>query len=262
MTLLTMLFVVQAMAMLLFGVLYLLGRRYNDMGFVDVGWTTGIGIAVVFYAAALPEAGGRGWIVAALGAFWAFRLALFILRDRVIGREEDGRYQYLRAHWGAKANRNFFFFFEAQSLLVVLFSLPVLAALLRPDAVWTAWDTAGALVWAVAVGGELVADRQLSRFRHNPANRGTTCREGLWRYSRHPNYFFEWVHWFAYVLFAVGSPYFWLSLLGPAAMFLFLFKLTGIPYTEKQALRRRPDYLAYQQSTSVFFPWFPKKHQS
>ncbi|MDE2345901.1 MAG: DUF1295 domain-containing protein, partial [Gammaproteobacteria bacterium] len=107
--------------------------------------------------------------------------------------------------------------------------------------------------------GESIADLQLARFRANPANRGRTCRHGLWRYSRHPNYFFEWLHWFAYVCLAIGSPIAWLAWSGPVVMYVFLRWISGIPYTEAQALRSRgDDYRAYQQSTPMLLPWFPK----
>ena len=124
-----------------------------------------------------------------------------------------------------------------------------------------AWhDYVGLGVWCVAVCGEGLADWQLARFRRRPDSKGRTCREGLWRYSRHPNYFFEWIHWFAYVFLALGSPYVWVALCGPVVMLLFLFKLTGIPYTEKRALASRgEDYRRYQQTTSAFFPWPPKE---
>ena len=99
-----------------------------------------------------------------------------------------------------------------------------------------------------------------ARFRARRESRGKTCREGLWRYSRHPNYFFEWLGWWAWVLAAVGSPLFLLSLSGPLFMLVFLFKITGIPATEEQALRSRgDDYRRYQRTTSMFVPWFPKK---
>jgi steroid 5-alpha reductase family enzyme len=111
-------------------------------------------------------------------------------------------------------------------------------------------------VWTVAVTGESVADAQLARFRTDPVNKGMVCSDGLWRYSRHPNYFFEWAHWWAYVLIGGGAALTWL---GPVAMLVFLFRITGIPYTEKQALRSRGDaYRDYQETTSVFFPWPPK----
>jgi steroid 5-alpha reductase family enzyme len=114
-------------------------------------------------------------------------------------------------------------------------------------------------IWAGSVVGEAVADRQLARFRADPAHRGKTCRDGLWRYSRHPNYFFEWLHWFAYVVLAIGSPWAWLSWCGPVVMYVFLRWISGIPYTEAQALRTRgEEYREYQRTTPMLFPWFPK----
>jgi steroid 5-alpha reductase family enzyme len=118
---------------------------------------------------------------------------------------------------------------------------------------------AGIAVWVASIAGESIADRQLARFRADPAHRGRTCRAGLWRYSRHPNYFFEWLHWFTYVALAVGSPLPWLSLAGPIVMYVFLRWVSGIPFTEAQALRTRgEDYRRYQQSTPLLFPWFPR----
>ena len=113
----------------------------------------------------------------------------------------------------------------------------------------------------VAVLGERVADRQLARFRSNPENKGKTCRTGLWAYSRHPNYFFEWLLWFSFPLLAVGAGW-WSAAawFGPLLMLTFLFRFTGIPLTERQALRSRgSDYRRYQREVSAFVPWFPKQ---
>ena len=127
------------------------------------------------------------------------------------------------------------------------------------DQALTWQDGLGVAIWAIGVAGEAVADAQLARFRADPGHRGRTCRAGLWRYSRHPNYFFEWLTWWAYVAIAWGAPHGWVALFGPAVMLLFLFKVTGIPYTEAQALRSRgDDYRAYQRTTSAFVPWFPR----
>ena len=106
-----------------------------------------------------------------------------------------------------------------------------------------------------------LADRQLSAFKADPANRGRTCRQGLWRWSRHPNYFFEWVHWLAYVPLAWGSSWWPATLLAPAIMLYLVTKVTGIPPTEAQSLRSRgEDYADYQRTTSAFFPWPPRPH--
>ncbi len=239
--------------------LYLHQRRSGNAGIVDVGWSAGMGLAALLYAILLDGYAPRVWLVTALVMAWSFRLAGYILFNRVLGREEDGRYTRLREYWGNAAPRNFFFFFQAQALLVVVFSIPYLMVMLNPAPTLGLWDVLGVAIWLIAVAGESIADRQLARFRSDPANKGRTCRAGLWNYSRHPNYFFEWVHWWTYVVMSIGAPGHLLTWLGPILMFLFLFKVTGIPYTEKQALASRgDDYRDYQRTTSAFFPWFKK----
>jgi steroid 5-alpha reductase family enzyme len=143
---------------------------------------------------------------------------------------------------------------------VVLFSLPLLAVATHPNPTHGQLLVA-ALIWLISVAGEWLADAQLARFRANPAHHGKTCRRGLWRYSRHPNYFFEWLHWCAYAVAAMGAPLAWLGALGPVLMYLFLRYISGIPFTEQQALRTRgDDYRDYQRCTPMLFPWFPKSN--
>ncbi len=177
----------------------------------------------------------------------------------MIGKGEDGRYRQLRQDWGALAQRNFFVFFQAQAVFVLLFAIPFGAVVFHSDVHLTAWSIAGACVGFGAILGEALADAQLARFRADSSNKGRTCRMGMWGYSRHPNYFFEWLHWFAYVLMGYGGPCGWLTIFGPAVMLLFLYRLTGIPHTEKQALLSRgDDYREYQLTVSAFVPWFKK----
>ncbi|NKB24027.1 MAG: DUF1295 domain-containing protein [Kiritimatiellae bacterium] len=141
-----------------------------------------------------------------------------------------------------------------------LFSLSPLVLHLYKESSLTGWEIAGFAFGLVAILGEAIADRQLERFRSNPQNRGAVYRDGLWRVSRPPNYFFEWLYWWAYVIMGVGMPCGVVTLLGPVLMLLFLFKLTGIPYTEQQALSSRGDaYREYQKATPIFLPWFPQK---
>jgi steroid 5-alpha reductase family enzyme len=171
---------------------------------------------------------------------------------------EDGRYLALKEAWGPAAPRKMLWFFMFQAVAASLFSLPMLMAANNPSP-FGILDYAALVVAVIAVTGESVADHQLQRFREGPGNRGRTCRSGLWRYSRHPNYFFEWLHWFVYALFALSAPWGWLTLLAPAAMLHFILNVTGVPPTEQQALKSRgDDYRAYQRETSVFFPWFPR----
>jgi steroid 5-alpha reductase family enzyme len=172
---------------------------------------------------------------------------------------EDGRYLELRARWGAAANRRFFWFFQAQGVLDVLLAAPLFVACANPAPRIHPLEWAGVGLWAIALAGESIADRQLDAFRRLPASRGRTCRVGLWRYSRHPNYFFEWLVWVAYFVFALASPWGWATVACPALMLYFLFRVTGIPATEAQALRTRgDDYRDYQATTSAFVPWLPK----
>ena len=156
-------------------------------------------------------------------------------------------------------NPKFFGFFQAQALLTAVFAVPFLVVALAPERPPLGALIAAVVIWLAAVSGETWADRQLAVWRADPTHRGRTCRTGLWRYSRHPNYFFEWLHWWSYPLLAWGAPEWWLTLLGPALMLYTLLKVTGIPYTEQQALASRgDDYRAYQRSTSAFIPWWPK----
>ncbi len=238
-----------------------LQRRTRNAGIVDAIWAACMSSSALFYA----TVGDGGLLprvaVAVLGGFWGFRLCMHLLA-RVLTEHEDGRYRHLRAYWGDD-QRRFFAFFQAQAVLTALFSLPFYAVARNPTAQPSVALLAGVAVWALSVAGETLADLQLARFRRDPAQRGRTCREGLWRWSRHPNYFFEWTHWFAYVLLALGSPLAWLAWLGPVLMLASLCWVTGIPYVEAQALRSRgDDYRAYQRSTSAFIPWFPKGRQS
>ncbi|MGH8305474.1 MAG: DUF1295 domain-containing protein, partial [Steroidobacteraceae bacterium] len=158
--------------------------------------------------------------------------------------------------------RRWFGLFQFQAGLIALFSVPFVSVAANPTT-RPGWLALAAAIWILSVLGEHLADRQLARFRATAANHRRTCRSGLWRYSRHPNYFFEWLHWFTYVALAFGSPFAWYSLFGPLIMFVFLRWVSGIPHTEAQALRTRgADYRDYQECTSLLFPWPPKRSRS
>ncbi len=241
--------------------LWLVQKRTQDAGIVDGMWALGIGLLALAFAAGATGNPARRWLIAALGGIWALRLAGYLLM-RTLKAEEDGRYQRLRQQWAAATQRNLFWFFQLQAFWSVLFATPMLIAANNAEPL--SWrDLGGTVIWMAAVVGESVADRQLARFRSRVENRGRVCRDGLWRYSRHPNYFFEWTHWWAYVLIGWQAPYGWATLLGPAAMLLFLFKITGIPPTEANAVSSRGEtYREYQRTTSVFFPWPPKERRT
>lgn len=249
-----------ALAALLMLLAWVAQWRMTDAGIVDFTWAASLGLLALGYALLVDGEPLRRWLVAIMVGGWSFRLASHILFDRVIGKPEDSRYQELRAHWHQRTQLKFFGFFQAQALLTAVFAIPFLVVARTPEPLPLLAIIAAGLVWLLAIGGEALADRQLAAWRSNPANQGRTCRAGLWRYSRHPNYFFEWLHWWCYPLLAWGSSEWWLTMLGPALMLYTLLKVTGIPYTEQQALASRgDDYRAYQRSTSAFIPWFPKE---
>jgi steroid 5-alpha reductase family enzyme len=251
------LFVLGLVAIVVMAAVWMLQRRTRNAGYVDVAWALLLGAAALGFGwFARGDAATRA-AVAVLGGLWGFRLGLHLLH-RVLREPEDGRYAHLRAHWAGHQGK-FFGFFQFQALLVVLFATPMLAAAQNPTPLTTTHLLAAVALWVIALGGESLADLQLDAFRRDPANRGKTCRAGLWRYSRHPNYFFEWLHWFAYVVLAIGSPLFALSWIGPVVMFVALNWITGIPFVEAQSLRSRgDDYRAYQRTTSRFIPWIPR----
>lgn len=248
---------VVALAMLALWAWQLKSRRAD---WVDAAWAASIGLLAIGYAISGDGSPEKRLLVVLVAGTWSFRLVRH-LAVRLAGHsQEDGRYQAMREQFGARQQPFFLLFFLAQGLLAWLFALPAWVVANDPSATLSAWVIAGVLVWFVSLAGENIADRQLAAFRNNPDNRGQVCKAGLWRYSRHPNYFFEWLHWFSYPLIALGAPNQWITWLGPVLMLLFLYRLTGIPYTEKQALNSRGEaYRRYQKETSAFIPWPPRR---
>jgi steroid 5-alpha reductase family enzyme len=240
-------------------VLWVVQVRIHDASHVDVGWAVLVACAAILYALLADGDVAHRLLAAVLASVWGFRLGAYLFFDRILGKEEDGRYRALRAKWGPAANAKLFVFFQAQALFVVFFSLPfALIALDRDDGIGVvAWI--GIAVWAIGNVGTIVADGQLARWRASPANEGKTAREGLWSWSRHPNYFFECLTWCGNALVATTAPTGWIAWIVPAALLFLLFRVTGIPATEAQALRSRADYAEYQRTTSVFLPRPPRR---
>lgn len=238
---------------------WLLQLRTHNAGLVDPIWAFTLGALAPVYAALGPAGAATRSALALMGGLWGLRLGVHLWR-RNAGKPEDWRYAQFRARWGDRADRNLFWFFQFQNLFTLALSASAfLPAAFRagdppPDAF-----AAAALVWIVAVAGEGLADRQMERFRANPANRGGVCRDGLWRYSRHPNYFFECVHWLAYAPLSYGAPWGWVSLAAPAIMALLLLRLSGVPLLEQEMARRKPGYAEYMRTTPVLVPWPPRR---
>ena len=243
-----------------FSVVFLVARRIDNFGIVDIAWALGFAPVALFYGCSAGGAPARRILITTMAFLWSARLGGYLWR-RVMGHHpvEDGRYRQLRADWAANLNARMFQFFQFQAVLLVALSVPFFLAARNPAPGLRPLEAAGAVLWLVALLGETLADAQLAAFKRDPGNRGRVCDAGLWGWSRHPNYFFEWLVWVAFALFALASPWGWIALACPALMLFFLLKVTGVRYTEDQLLRSKGDaYRLYQERTSVFVPWPPR----
>jgi steroid 5-alpha reductase family enzyme len=244
--------------------LWLLGRRVRNFSYVDLGWSANFALLALVYGLAGTGAPQRRLLIGLMYSLWGLRLAWHLGR-RIVGQPEEGRYVELRRKWGGGGEAAFharmYRFFLLQAALNLLLSLPLLAAAGNSAAGIHPLEWAGLAIWAVGLAGESLADLQLARFKADPSNRGRVCAAGLWRYSRHPNYFFEWTIWIGYAAFALGSPPLgYLGLPLPALMLYFLLNVTGVRATEEQALRSKGEaYREYQQRTSAFVPLPPRR---
>lgn len=239
------------------GVAFVVARRIRNYGLVDPCWALCVVLAAAlhghFGAAPFPR---RAAVTAAV-ALWGLRHASLLLRHRVIGRPEEGRYVALRATWSPRV---FLGFFLAQGLLAALLSVPFLLATSDPSPTAHPSELVALAVFVLGFVGEVVADAQLAAWKRDPAHRGRTCRAGLWGWSRHPNYFFELVMWTAFALAATTAPWGVLAWTAPAGLALLILFVTGIPPTEAQAVRSRgDDYRAYQREVSALVPWPPRR---
>lgn len=246
--------------MVVMAILWFVQRRTRNASLAEVGFCLGLVSVVIGYAAQTIGGIERTSLAVMLVVLYAGRLGHYILVDRVIGKEEDPRYQRLRKGWGKSAAVNMFLYFQLQAVAIATFSIPFLVVLWNPRPPTSIVELMGLLIWGVGVAGEARADRQLAQFRADPRNRGRVCREGLWRYSRHPNYFFEWLHWWSYVVMTLGASGWAFTLIAPIIMGWMLLKVTGIPPNETQALESLgDDYRAYQRTTNAFIPGAPKE---
>ncbi len=234
----------------------------GNSGWVDVCWTFGTGgiaaiIAVIPLGPSWPH--WRQIAVAILVAIWCLRLGLH-LASRSRSVTDDPRYRRLITQWGDDAPRRMFWFLQSQAAVSVILAVSIGLAAQNSDGGLRIQDVLGIAILIGAIIGETIADRQLRRFtRADPGNRHGVCERGLWRWSRHPNYFFEWLAWLAYPVIAIDlsghNPYGWLAVLAPACMYFVLVHVSGIPPLEAHMLRTRGDvFRAYQRKTRPFFP--------
>jgi steroid 5-alpha reductase family enzyme len=243
-----------------FAALYLLARRLDNYGIVDIAWSYAFAGVAIAYAVLADGWSTRRLVMAAMVSVWSLRLGTHLLvRIAQHHPVEDTRYVTLRRDWAADFAVKMFGFFQLQAVSIVVLSVGFLLPALNSYPQLHALEIAGVLLWLFAIGGETVADAQLAAFKRDPSNRGKVCDRGLWRYSRHPNYFFEWLIWVAYFVFALPSPHGWIAILGPAVILFLLLRVTGIPMAEAQSVQSKGDaYRRYQATTSAFVPWWRK----
>jgi steroid 5-alpha reductase family enzyme len=243
---------------------WMVQQRTGNSGWVDTIWTFSVGL-VGAGSALWPIAGAapnpRQWLVAALVAIWSLRLGLHIA-VRTAKITDDPRYAAFASEWGVNSARRMFVFLQNQAFGSIPLAFAIFVAARVPKAGLRVQDYLGVLILFAGIAGEALADAQLKAFRGDPANKGRVCDAGLWRWSRHPNYFFEWFCWLAYPVMALSVLYPWglATLLAPAFMYWILVHVTGIPPLEAQMLRSRGErYREYQSRTSAFFPLPPQK---
>jgi steroid 5-alpha reductase family enzyme len=249
---------IEALAALcvLFALLYAFACWINNYGIVDIAWSYSFALLALIYALLGPGWPIRRALIAALVTMWSLRLGTHLL-VRIARKhpEEDGRYGQLRRDWAGSFNLKMAGFFQMQAASVVLLGIPFLAICTNPAPALARLEGCAAALWLVAISGEALADAQLARFKRGAGNKGAVCDVGLWRYSRHPNYFFEWLIWVSYFLFACASPWGWIGIISPACILYLLLRVTGIPLTEEQSIRSKGEaYRQYQKRTSAFVP--------
>ena len=246
----------------LMAIAWVVQQRTGNSGWVDTIWTFAVGL--VGAGSALWPIGGaapnaRQWLVAGLVAIWSLRLGLHIA-VRSAGIQDDPRYAAFAGEWGVDSPRRMFIFLQNQGFGSIPLAFAIYLAARFPSDALRPQDILGALILLAGIAGEALADAQLKRFRRDPANKGRVCDAGLWCWSRHPNYFFEWFGWLAYPVIAISPDYGWgwATLPAPAFMYWILVHVTGIPPLEAQMLRSRGErYRDYQSRTSAFFPLPP-----
>ncbi|HOZ87797.1 MAG TPA: DUF1295 domain-containing protein [Bacteroidia bacterium] len=247
-----------AAAAIVMVVIWVWALKIKNNGVVDIFWAFNFTVITAIIWLLADGEPARKNLVCALAAIWSLRLGTYLLiRVGSHLNEEEGRYKALREEW---SDTKFFFFFQMQAFSNVMLSIPFFIIALNQNHEISSIEYTGALLWALCILGEGVSDWQLQHFKKQPGNKGKVCQYGLWNYSRHPNYFFQFSIWVSVFIFSIASPYGWLAAICPLSIGYLIFKVTGIPMTEEQAVRTKgAAYKEYQRTTSAFVPWFKKK---
>jgi len=238
---------------------WLLGKKIRNYSIIDATWSLSFALqAALFYFLSNGDSVRKIMAFIVLG-LWSLRLGLYLTK-RIAGHHPhvDSRYEQLQNEYGDNYHFRFYLFYLMQALSVSLLTVPFVFVFQNKTGV-TMVEWAGLGLWCLSLAGESIADYQMNTFKMHPENKGKSCNVGLWKYSRHPNYFFESLIWWGFYLLFLGSGIWW-GIYAPLIILHLLLNVTGVPPSEAQALKNRgEDYRRYQAKTSKFVPWFPKE---
>lgn len=236
---------------------FLVSLVYKRNDVADLAW--GLGFIVVALSSLIlaENASLRALTVVLLVTLWGARLSFHIF-SRLVKKPEDARYATWRKEWGKWViPRSFLQVFFLQTILMLIISYPVWFITLNPPVPFSARDAAGIIIWCIGFYFEAVGDAQLKKFISDPKNKGKIMQEGLWKYTRHPNYFGEVTMWWGIFILALSHPMGWQTIIGPLTITYLILFVSGVPLLEKKYAGRK-DFEAYKAKTSVFFPLPPK----
>jgi len=243
--------------MLIFAVLiWLVSLTKKDVSIVDSIWSLLFLLGAVIYYATTEQRSSLSYLTLALVALWAIRLAVYITW-RNHGHGEDRRYRAMRERNDPNfAFKSIYIVFGLQAVLAWIISIPLWAAIQSTESI-NAVAITGLVLWIIGMFFEAIGDWQMAKFKSDPANKGKVMNTGLWRYTRHPNYFGNAVIWWGFYCLALSTGAWW-TIIAPALMTFLLLKVSGVAMLEKDISDRRPEYSEYIKNTSAFIPWFPK----
>lgn len=232
--------------------------KNNNAGIVDVTWTYNFALLAYFAFIFGDGLYDRKVLLTSIAILWSIRLGTYLYR-RNVGKPEDVRYAKLRKDWGKAAAVKMLLFFYFQAVFNMILAVPMVLICFNREASLHFNEYLGAAIVVLSIIGEGLADWQLKQFKADPKNKGQVCEKGLWYYSRHPNYFFEWLVWVGFFIFALSADYGYIAIISPVLILWTLLKMTGIPMTEELSVKSKGDlYREYQRTTSAFVP-LPKK---
>ncbi len=241
-----------------FVVTFVIAQVQKNNGLIDITWGLSFMLSTLVSLLLGKPEGAVPIVISVLVLVWGARLSWYLIR-RNVGKPEDFRYANMRNTWDPKTFyiRMFVQIYLLQLVLNFLINLTTITTNLQDLAGWSLLATFGLVLWLIGFFFEAVGDRQLRQFRANPANKGTLIQTGLWRYTRHPNYFGEATQWWGIFLLAIsGGRNYWL-ILSPLLITFFLLYVSGVPMLEKK-YEGRADWEDYKRRTPKFFPWLPK----